>query len=98
MKALSRIEAILIVLLVVVSIIAVYEWIRPTPSALTTPTPTEAEKLYYVPILNKWMTYSELVNEIKKEGKITIADWTYGGLIETYHVQRLRTTLRRNMV
>jgi len=95
MKALSRIEAILIVLLVVVSIIAVYGWIKPTPSAPTTPTPTEAEKLYYVPILNKWMTYSELVNEIKKEGKITIADWTYGGLVETYHVPAFKDYVKK---
>ncbi|UNQ73208.1 ABC transporter substrate-binding protein [Infirmifilum sp. NZ] len=66
------------------------DWIigaRPPQQPVTTPqNQPQAEKLYYVPILDKWMTQEEIINEIKKEHTVIIADWTYGGLVETYHV------------
>lgn len=40
----------------------------------------------WVPILNKFMTHEELVEEIKKEGEVVIADWTYWGLTDTYFI------------
>ena len=42
-------------------------------------------KVYYVPILGKWMTKEEIAKEIAKEGEVVVADWTYGGLVETVH-------------
>lgn len=87
MKALTKLEATLIVLLVVVAAIGVYGWVRPVAPAAPTPTPTPApaEKMYYIPILNKWLSESEVIEAIKREGKIVVADWTYGGLVETFH-------------
>ena len=99
MRAVTRLEAVLIVLLLAVSAIAVIGWLRPVSAPTPPPTPAPAapavEKVYYVPILNKWMTYSEIVAEIKKEGKVTIADWTYGGLVETYHVPAFKQYVKK---
>jgi len=47
------------------------------------PIPSPGGKIW-VPIMNKFMTFDEIVAEIKKEGKVTVADWTYWGLIDTY--------------
>jgi len=97
MKAFTKLEAILIVLLVIIGVVAIYGWIRPiqAPGAPTTTTPTPVRELYFVPILNKWMTYDDIVNEIKKEGKIVVADWTYGGLVETYHVPAFKEYVKK---
>ncbi len=38
----------------------------------------------WVPIVNKFMTFDEIKEAIKKEGSVTVADWTYWGLIDTY--------------
>lgn len=40
----------------------------------------------WVPILNKFMTHEELVAEIKAEGEVMVADWTYWGLVDTYFI------------
>jgi len=40
----------------------------------------------WIPILNKYMTFEEVVEEIKKEGKLVVADWTYWGLVDTYFI------------
>lgn len=99
MPKMTRLEAALIALLVVLAIIAAYGWLRPTPPVSVTPTapPTapSAERVYYVPILDKWMTYSEIVAQIKKEGKVVIADWTYGGLVETFHVPAFKQYVKK---
>ncbi|MEM1575797.1 MAG: ABC transporter substrate-binding protein [Nitrososphaerota archaeon] len=44
----------------------------------------------WVPILNKYMTHDEIVEEIKKEGKVIVADWTYWGLVDTYFLQSFK--------
>jgi len=48
----------------------------------------------WVPILNKFMTYDEIVEEIKREGKVTIANWTYWGLVDTYFVPELKSYVK----
>ncbi|HEX69564.1 MAG TPA: hypothetical protein ENG10_04650 [Candidatus Bathyarchaeota archaeon] len=40
----------------------------------------------WVPIVNEFMTYDEIADAIAKEGSITIADWTYWGLTDTYFI------------
>ncbi|MEM2235139.1 MAG: extracellular solute-binding protein [Desulfurococcaceae archaeon] len=86
MKALSKLEVVLIALIIIVGTIGAYGWVRPVTEVPTaTPTVTPTEKMYYIPILGKWMSESEIINEIRREGRIIIADWTYGGLVETYH-------------
>jgi hypothetical protein len=50
----------------------------------------DGESKVWIPILNKFMTYDEVVEEIKKEGKVSIANWTYWGLIDTYFTPSLK--------
>lgn len=88
MRALSRLEAVLLALVIIIGGIGIYGWVRPTPTpAQPTATAPAAEKYYYyyIPILGKWMTMDEIKAEIAKEKEIVIADWTYGGLVETFH-------------
>ncbi|MEM0257596.1 MAG: extracellular solute-binding protein [Thermofilum sp.] len=96
MRAITRLETVLIILLVVLAVIATYGWLRtPAPVTPTAPTAPVAERVYYVPILDKWMTHSEIVAEIRKEGKVVIADWTYGGLVETFHVPAFKQYVKK---
>ena len=44
----------------------------------------------WIPILNKFMSYDEVVEQIKKEGKVSVANWTYWGLVDTYFVPSLK--------
>lgn len=89
MRALTKLETILLILLIIISVVAAWGWTRytiaPQPQQTVTTPPSVEQKLYYIPILNKWMTRDEIINEIKKEGTIIVADWTYGGLVETFH-------------
>jgi ABC-type Fe3+ transport system substrate-binding protein len=90
----TKIDAILIVLLLITAGIAAYGWLRPLPT-VEVKVPAGVEKTYYVPILNKWLTEREIVDEIKREGKVVIADWTYGGLVETYHVPAFKNYIKK---
>ncbi|MCD6488769.1 MAG: extracellular solute-binding protein [Desulfurococcales archaeon] len=95
-KALTKLESILSILAVILLVVAVAGWMRPVPQP-TQPTPTttaKVEKMYYIPILNEWMTESEIKEEIQKEGTVIIADWTYGGLVETYHVPAFKKYIK----
>jgi len=91
----TKIDAILIALLLITAGIAAYGWLRPLPT-VEVKVPSGTEKTYYVPVLNKWLTESEIVSEIKKEGKVVIADWTYGGLVETYHVPAFKNYIKKH--
>jgi hypothetical protein len=85
---------VLLALLLIVSVFAIYGWLRP-PEKVEVKVPTGIERSYYIPILDKWLTESEIVNEIRKEGKVVIADWTYGGLVETYHVPAFKNFIKK---
>ena len=54
-----------------------------TEAAVAAPYVCPSGKVW-VPILNKFLTFEELQDEIRKEGSVTVADWTYWGLIDTY--------------
>jgi len=62
----------------------------PGPGVTTTVTAPGAQgwaggqEKVWIPILNKFMSHDEVAEEIKKEGKVSIANWTYWGLIDTY--------------
>jgi ABC-type Fe3+ transport system substrate-binding protein len=58
------------------------------------PQPWPYEGKVWVPILNKYMSYEEVVAEIKKEGSITIADWTYWGLVDTYFIPSFKSYVK----
>jgi spermidine/putrescine-binding protein len=44
----------------------------------------------WIPILNKLMSYDDVVAEIQAEGKVSIANWTYWGLIDSYFTPSLK--------
>lgn len=45
---------------------------------------TQEKEKVLVPILNQKMTRNEMVQKMKAEGAITIANWTYGGMATKY--------------
>ena len=44
----------------------------------------------WIPILNKFMSYDDVVAEIQAEKKVSIANWTYWGLIDSYFTPSLK--------
>jgi ABC-type Fe3+ transport system substrate-binding protein len=44
----------------------------------------------WIPIVNKKMTFKEVQEALKSEGKVTIANWTYWGLTETQFAPDLK--------
>ncbi len=44
----------------------------------------------WIPILNKFMSYDEVAAQIEKEKKVSIANWTYWGLIDSYFTPSLK--------
>ncbi len=44
----------------------------------------------WVPIVNKFMTFKDLQDELKSEGKVIIANWTYWGLADTAFVKEFK--------
>ena len=44
----------------------------------------------WIPIVNKMMSYDDVAAEIQKEGKVTVANWTYWGLIDTFYAPALK--------
>ena len=44
----------------------------------------------WIPILNKFMSYDDVVAEIQNEKKVSIANWTYWGLIDSYFTPSLK--------
>lgn len=44
----------------------------------------------WVPIINKFMTFKEVQDELRSEGKVIIANWTYWGLVDTAFVREFK--------
>jgi hypothetical protein len=44
----------------------------------------------WVPIVNKFMTFKDLQDELKSEAKVIIANWTYWGLADTAFVKEFK--------
>lgn len=38
----------------------------------------------WIPVLNRLMSFDDVVAEIEKEKKVIVANWTYWGLIDTF--------------
>jgi spermidine/putrescine-binding protein len=56
-----------------------------------------AEKLWpagqdkvWIPIMNQFMSHDEVAAEIAKEKKVSIANWTYWGLVDSYFTPSLK--------
>jgi spermidine/putrescine-binding protein len=44
----------------------------------------------WIPIMNQFMSYDDVVAEIQKEGRVSIANWTYWGIVDTYFAPSLK--------
>mgnify|MGYP001035698955 CR=1 FL=1 len=44
----------------------------------------------WIPILNKFMSFDEVAAQIENEKKVSIANWTYWGLIDSYFTPSLK--------
>lgn len=51
--------------------------------------PAGQEKVW-IPIMNQFMSRDEVAAEIAKEGKVSIANWTYWGLVDSYFTPSLK--------
>jgi len=44
----------------------------------------------WIPIMNQMMSFDDIVAEIEKEKTVTVANWTYWGLIDTFYAPALK--------
>jgi spermidine/putrescine-binding protein len=51
--------------------------------------PAGQEKVW-IPIMNQFMSRDEVAAEIEKEKKVSIANWTYWGIVDTYFAPSLK--------
>ena len=51
--------------------------------------PTGQDKVW-IPIMNQFMSRDEVATEIAKEKKVSIANWTYWGLVDSYFTPSLK--------
>ena len=59
------------------------------PAGPSGPWPAGQEKVW-IPIMNQFMSRDEVAAEIAKEGKVSIANWTYWGIVDTYFAPSLK--------
>jgi spermidine/putrescine-binding protein len=80
--------------------------LQPPPGPATTVTSTQTvtgpatqvwsagQDKVWIPILNKFMSKDEVAAEIASEGKVSIANWTYWGLIDSYFTPSLKKYIK----
>ncbi len=68
----------------------------PTQTVTTTMTGTAGnlwsagQEKVWIPIMNQFMSRDEVAAEIAKEGKVSVANWTYWGIVDTYFAPSLK--------